>query len=70
MNLIGVLFREIRIKVGINRLDRFFTMKGYGFSLRVVYLVCAGIILLLYPFCKIFESYKSYHEEKCWLDYL
>jgi uncharacterized membrane protein len=45
-------------------------MKGYGFSLWVVYLVWIGIILLLYPLCKKFDKYKQSHKEKWWLSYL
>ena len=45
-------------------------MKGYGFSLWVVYLVWTGIIILLYPFCKKFDKYKLEHKEKWWLSYL
>ena len=45
-------------------------MKGYGFSLWVVYVVWIGTILLLYPLCKIFDNYKQTHKEKWWLSYL
>ena len=45
-------------------------MKGYGFSLWVVYIVWIGIILLLYPLCKRFDNYKQNHKEKWWLSYL
>jgi hypothetical protein len=45
-------------------------MKGYGFSLWVVYLVWAGVIVLLYPLCKKFDRYKQNHKEKWWLSYL
>lgn len=45
-------------------------MKGYGFSLWVVYVVWIGIILLLYPLCKRFDKYKQSHKEKWWLSYL
>jgi len=45
-------------------------MKGYGFSLGVVYVVWIGTILLLYPLCKIFDNYKQTHKEKWWLSYL
>lgn len=45
-------------------------MKGYGFSLWVVYLVWVGIILLLYPICRKFDKYKQSHKEKWWLSYL
>jgi hypothetical protein len=45
-------------------------LKGYGFSLWVVYLVWAVVILSLYPLCKKFDKYKSSHKEKWWLSYL
>jgi uncharacterized membrane protein len=45
-------------------------LKGYGFSLWVVYLVWMAIILLLYPLCKKFDKYKLNHKEKWWLSYL
>lgn len=45
-------------------------LKGYGFSLWIVYLVWIGIILLLYPLCKKFDRYKQNHKEKWWLSYL
>lgn len=45
-------------------------LKGYGFSLAIVYLIWAGIIALLYPVCKKFDLYKQNHKEKQWLSYL
>lgn len=45
-------------------------LKGYGFSLWVVYVVWIGIILLLFPLCKRFDMYKQSHKEKWWLSYL
>ena len=45
-------------------------MKGYGVSIVWVYVIWAGIILLLYPFCKWFDFYKQGHKEKEWLSYL
>ena len=45
-------------------------LKGYGFSLGVTYLVWVGIILLLYPFCKWYDKYKTRHKGKWWLSYL
>ena len=46
------------------------SLKGYGFSLWVVYLVWFGVIALLYPLCKKFDNYKQNHKEKWWLSYL
>lgn len=45
-------------------------LKGFGYSLGIVYLIWAGIILLLYPLCKKFDSYKQSHKEHWWLSYL
>lgn len=45
-------------------------LKGYGFNLLTVYLIWIGVILLLYPLCKKFDSYKQAHKEKWWLSYL
>lgn len=45
-------------------------IKGYGFSLLVVYLVWIAVILMLYPLCKRFDKYKMNHKEKWWLSYL
>ncbi len=45
-------------------------LKGYGFSLLVVYAIWIGIIILLYPLCKMFDKYKQTHKEKWWLSYL
>jgi uncharacterized membrane protein len=45
-------------------------LKGYGFPLWVVYGIWVTVILLLYPFCRKFDSYKSRHKEKWWLSYL
>ncbi len=45
-------------------------MKGFGFSLGMVYIIWIGIILLLYPVCKKFDAYKQGHKEKWWLSYL
>ncbi|TRX35556.1 DUF1624 domain-containing protein [Flavobacterium sp. ZT3R18] len=45
-------------------------MKGYGYSLWVVYAIWIGIILMLYPFCEKFDEYKQANKEKWWLSYL
>jgi uncharacterized membrane protein len=45
-------------------------LKGYGFSLWVVYAVWIGVIVSLYPLCKKFDAYKGNHKEKWWLSYL
>jgi uncharacterized membrane protein len=45
-------------------------LKGYGFSLGIVYLVWAVIVIGLYPLCKRYDRYKTTHKEKWWLSYL
>jgi uncharacterized membrane protein len=46
------------------------SLRGYGFSLGVVYLIWISIVLLLYPLCKWYDGYKSAHRDKWWLSYL
>lgn len=45
-------------------------LKGYGFDLWIVYVVWVLIILMLYPFCKKFDTYKMNNKDKKWLSYL
>jgi uncharacterized membrane protein len=45
-------------------------LKGFGFNLFIVYLIWIGVVLLLYPLCKKFDTYKQAHKEKWWLSYL
>jgi len=46
-------------------------LKGYGFDLTVVYMVWIGLIIVLYPLCKWFNSYKTtYQLGYRWLSYL
>ena len=45
-------------------------LKGYGFSLGIVYLIWIGIVVSLYPICKWYDEYKIKHREKWWLSYL
>ncbi|MBL0741570.1 DUF1624 domain-containing protein [Chryseolinea lacunae] len=45
-------------------------LKGYGFSLPVVYAVWFGVVALLYPLCRWYEKYKGQHREQWWLSYL
>jgi len=44
-------------------------IRGYGFSLPMVYVVWAIALLSLYPLCKWYDNYKSSHR-KWWLSYL
>ncbi|KIC92088.1 DUF1624 domain-containing protein [Flavihumibacter sp. ZG627] len=45
-------------------------LKGFGYSLPIVYLIWIGVIIVLYPVCKIFDNYKQRNKEKGWLSYL
>lgn len=45
-------------------------LQDFGFDLWVVYLIWIGIVLALYPLCRMFDSYKKKHKEKWWLSYL
>lgn len=45
-------------------------MQGYGFDLWVVYVVWMAVIIMLYPLCKRFDTYKRAHKEIWWLSYL
>ena len=45
-------------------------LKGYGFSLGVVYLIWIGVVLALYPLCKWYQDYKAKNKEIVWLSYL
>lgn len=46
------------------------SLRGYGFSLPVVYLVWLLTMLLLYPLCLKFSIYKQQHQgTKKWLSY-
>jgi uncharacterized membrane protein len=45
-------------------------LRGYGFSLWVVYLIWILLTLALYPICSWYNNYKTDHREKWWLSYL
>ncbi|RYC52464.1 DUF1624 domain-containing protein [Flagellimonas olearia] len=45
-------------------------LRGYGFSLWVVYLIWILLTLALYPICSWYNDYKTTHREKWWLTYL
>ncbi|GAA4401516.1 heparan-alpha-glucosaminide N-acetyltransferase domain-containing protein [Nibrella viscosa] len=47
-----------------------FVVPGEGFSLPVVYLIWATLILILYPLCRWYDAYKTAHKEQWWLSYL
>jgi uncharacterized membrane protein len=43
---------------------------GYGFSLWVVYLVWIAVVVMLYPLCKWYDTYKAAQRSKWWLSYV
>jgi uncharacterized membrane protein len=45
-------------------------LKDYGFPLYMVYIIWIAVVLMLYPFCKRYNSYKSNNKQKWWLSYL
>ena len=47
-----------------------FIQPGEGVQLRYVYLIWLSIVIVLYPVCKWYDSYKTRHKEKKWLSYL
>ncbi len=47
-----------------------FLVPGEGYSLGIVYLIWIGVIVVLYPLCKWYDTYKTNHKEKWWLSYL
>lgn len=46
------------------------TLKTYGYSLFIVYVVWISVVLLLYPLCKKYMIYKANNKDKWWLSYL
>jgi uncharacterized membrane protein len=45
-------------------------LRGYGFSLVIVYIIWIAVIAFLYLLCKKFDAYKQNHKDKWWLSYL
>lgn len=45
-------------------------LKGYGFSLLVVYAVWAFVVLSLWPLCIWYDRYKTNNRQYWWLSYL
>lgn len=68
----SVLFTDYSWKLWLLKEPLWFTesLKGYGFSLGVVWLVWLGIVVALFPLCKWYDRYKQSHKEKWWLSYL
>lgn len=48
----------------------YFLIAGEGVQLRYVYLIWLAIVIVLYPICSWYDSYKTRHKEKKWLSYL
>lgn len=46
------------------------TLQGYGFNLWAVYGVWIFVVIVLFPLCRWFDTYKRKHREKWWLSYL
>jgi len=69
--LAAELFTDFSWKVWILKEPLWFTqtLKGYGFSLGIVYLVWILIVIAVYPLCKWYDRYKQSHKEKWWLSY-
>lgn len=45
-------------------------LKGFGFSLPIVYIIWLAVIVTLYPVCKWYRNYKLAHKQKWWLNYI
>ena len=45
-------------------------LKGYGFSLGIVYLLWIALVVGLIPLCLWYDRYKRTHRDKRWLSYL
>lgn len=43
---------------------------GSGLQLWAVYLIWMSLVILMYPLCKWYETYKANHREKKWLRYI
>jgi uncharacterized membrane protein len=44
--------------------------EGSGVDLWIIYLIWIGVVILMYPLCKWYATYKMNHKEKKWLHYL
>ena len=47
-----------------------FIKRGEGLQLRYVYLIWLAIVIIMYPLCRWYDSYKARHKEKKWVSYL
>jgi hypothetical protein len=59
-------FAEAMTDQGITK----FVKRGEGFSLTIVYVIWISAVIVLYPLCKWYDSYKMNHKEKKWLSYI
>jgi uncharacterized membrane protein len=55
---------------GVPGLPFKFAVPGEGYSLLAVYGIWILLVIILYPICKWYDSYKTRHKEKWWLSYL
>lgn len=46
------------------------TLRGFGLGLPAVYLIWISVVLLLYPICKWYQTYRAKHSSRWWLSYL
>lgn len=65
--LTGFGWRKMILSTQVLKVEE---LKGFGFNLAVVYLIWLIVIIILYPLCKKFDTYKQKHKEKWWLSYL
>jgi hypothetical protein len=76
--LIHLLALAAALLTGYDASDMVFTtwvtnspnLVGYGFNLWVVYLVWAGVVIILYPLCSWYDNYKATRRNKWWLSYV
>ena len=45
-------------------------LRGFGYSLWLVYALWILLIIALYPLCKWYDNYKRAHRNKWWLSYI
>ncbi|MEO5890376.1 MAG: hypothetical protein ABIQ31_08995 [Ferruginibacter sp.] len=46
------------------------SLRGYGLSLPMVFLIWIVVVAGLYPLCKKYDAYKRNNRSKWWLSYL
>lgn len=65
--LTGFTFSDMVIDIWVTLQPQ---LRGFGFSLWVVYLVWIAVVAGLFPFCRWYDSYKRSHPHLWWLGYL